>query len=174
MSYSRAKHHDAPYVGPRWYVAAAWLALAIVAQATVVHRLAVHDVVPSVVLVAVVWYAVRVDVGRAAIYGLAAGLCEDLLAVHTGGAWTIATTLVAILAGTLSRGFFADSIPLLVAITAVATLVRAALFWITMAFEGYPAGIGALHFHEALLQTCFNVVVMLVVAAVARRFERRA
>ena len=73
-----------------------------VAQATIVHYFAVRDVVPSLVLVVVVWYAIRVDAQRAALYGLAAGLCEDVLAAQSGGAWTISMTLVAVLCAILA------------------------------------------------------------------------
>lgn len=171
LSSFRDKPHEAPYVGPAWYVAAGWLALAVVAQATVVHYLAVRNVVPSLVLVVVVWYAVRVDARRAALYGLVAGLCEDALSAQTGASWMIATCLSAMLASRLSRGFFADSIPLVTGITVVATLVRALLFWILMALSGYPPGLAALHFHEALLQAALNAVVIVAAMLVTRRFD---
>ena len=112
LSSSRSKPHVAPFVGPRWYVAAAWLVAGVVAQATVVHYLALRNVVPSVVLVVVVWYAIRVDARRAALYGFDRGFCEDALSAATGAAWTISTCFSAVLASMLSRGFFADSIPL--------------------------------------------------------------
>lgn len=166
-----AKPHVAPFVGPTWYVAAAWLAAALLAQSTLLHAFAFRDVVPSVVLVVVVWYAIRVDAPRAAAYGLIAGLCEDVLASQTGGAWTISTTLVAVLAGMLSRGFFADSMPLVCTIVAVATLVRLLLFWTVMAYQGYPPGLGALHFHQALLQAGMNVVLMAAAMFAVRRLE---
>ena len=169
-----AKPHVAPFVGPRWYVAAAWLAAALIAQSTVLHAIAIRNVVPSVVLVVVVWYAIRVDAPRAALFGLAAGLCEDILSPQSGGAWTISTTLVAVLAGMLSRGFFADSLPLVCTIVAFATLVRSLLFWTVMGFQGYPPGLGAMHFREALLQAVMNVAVMLVAMLVVRRVEASA
>jgi rod shape-determining protein MreD len=165
------KPHVAPFVGPRWYAAAAWLALAVVAQTTVVHYLAIRDVVPSFVLVVVVWYAIRVDARRAAAFGLAAGFCEDALSAQTGAAWTIATSLSAVIASLLSRGFFADSIPLVMGVTAVATLLRALLFWVVMGFAGYPPGLGAIHFHEALLQCALNVIVIAAAMVIARRFD---
>jgi rod shape-determining protein MreD len=173
LSSSRSKPHVAPFVGPPWHIAAAWLLLAVLAQATIVHYLAVRGVVPSLVLVVVVWYAVRVDVRRAALYGLAAGLCEDVLASTTGAAWTLSTIATATLASVLSRGFFADSIPLAAAVTVIATLVRALLFWTIMSFEGYPPGLASMHLRQALLATALNVAVMIVAMLVARRFNVR-
>jgi rod shape-determining protein MreD len=166
-----AKPHVAPFVGPAWYIAAAWLCAAVLAQATVVHYIAIRDVVPSFVFVVVLWYAVRVDARRAAIYGLVAGLFEDALSPQTGAAWTIATSLSALLASWLSRGFFADSVPLAATIVVIATLVRALSFWIVMALTGYPPGLGTLHFHEALLQAALNAVIMVAAIVVVRRFE---
>ncbi|MBV8489172.1 MAG: hypothetical protein JO199_01490, partial [Candidatus Eremiobacteraeota bacterium] len=59
-------------MGPPWHVAALWLLAAVIVQSTVVHYLALRNVVPSFVLVVVVWYAIRVDARRAAVYGLLA------------------------------------------------------------------------------------------------------
>jgi len=171
LSSFRGKEHVAPFVGPAWYAAAAWLIAAVVAQATFVHYLAIRDVVPSFVLVVVIWYSIRVDARRAALYGLCAGFLEDALSAQTGAAWTIATTLSAMLASRLSRGFFADSIPLATSVTVAATLARALLFWVVMALSGYPPGLATLHFHEALLQALLNAVVIVVAMLVARRFD---
>ena len=170
MSSSRTKPHVAPFVGPPWYVAAAWLAFALLAQATAVHFLAIHNVVPSLVLVVVVWYAIRVNAGRAALYGLIAGLCEDALSLQTGAAWTIATSASALLASGLSQGFFDDSIPLATAIVVAATLARALVFWVVMALGGYPPGLGAMHFHQALAAAGFNAAIMIAAMLVVRRF----
>ena len=170
MSSFQSKKHVAPFVGPPWQVAAAWLALAVLAQSTIVHYLAVRGVVPSVVLAVVVWYAIRVDALRAALYGFAAGLCEDALSAQSGVAWTISTTVSALLASVLSRGFFADSIPLVVGITLLATLVRSLLFWVVAASAGDPSGLGSMHLHEAVAQSGLNAILIVAAMLVARRF----
>ncbi|HLY03454.1 MAG TPA: rod shape-determining protein MreD [Candidatus Cybelea sp.] len=171
MSSFRSKPHEAPFAGPPWYAAAAWLAVAIVAQATLVHALAIRNAVPSFVLVVVVWYAIRVDARRAAVYGLIAGLCEDALSAGTGAAWMIATCSSAVVASMLSRGFFSDSIPLVSAVTVLATLLRALIFWTAMALGGYPAGLGAMHLREALLEALLNGAIVIVAMLAVRRFE---
>jgi rod shape-determining protein MreD len=172
LSSFRSKPHVAPFVGPPWYVAAAWLCAAIAAQATVVHALAIRSVEPSFVLAVVVWYAIRVNARRAAVYGLAAGLCEDALSPGTGAAWMISTCLAAVVASWSSRGFFADSMPLVAAIMVVATLLRALLFWVVMALCGYPAGLGLMHLHEALFQSALNAAIVVAAMLVVRRFDR--
>lgn len=137
------------------------------------HAIAIRNVVPSFVLVVVVWYAMRVDARRAALYGLLAGACEDALAPGTGASWTIATSVSAVVASMLSRGFFADSVPLVAAITAAVTLLRAMMFWIVMALFGYPAGLAGMHFHEALFAAVLNIALIVVAMLVVRRFAAR-
>jgi rod shape-determining protein MreD len=173
LSFSRNSIHIPRITAPAWYVSAGWLVLALIAQVSIAHHLAVRNVEPSFVLVAVVWYAIRVEPWRAAAYGAIAGLAEDALAYGTGGAWTISTTAVAILGSLISRGFFADSLPLVATITFSATLVRQLIFWVVMAFEGYPPGLGMMHFHEALLEGVFNAAVMMAVMLVNRRLDSR-
>jgi rod shape-determining protein MreD len=158
---------------PAWYVSAGWLVLAVIVQVAFMRHLAIRNVEPSLVLVAVVWYAIRVEPWRAAAYGVFAGIAEDALAYGTGGAWTISTTCVALFASFLSRGFFADSLPLVATFTFFATLVRQLIFWVTMAVEGYPPGLGMMHFHQALLQGVLNAAVMMAVMIVNRRFDSR-
>lgn len=142
-------------------------------QATIFHRLIFHNVEMSLVLVAVVWYATRVDAVHAAAFGLAAGVLEDTLSATTGGAWTISTTTVALVISFISRGFFADSYPLLATITVVATLVRQLVFWIVMDFEGYPSGLAGMHTREALVQCVLNAALMLFVIFFSRRIRER-
>lgn len=137
------------------------------------HRLAIRNVEPSIVLVAVVWYAIRVEPWRAAAYGAVAGIAQDALSYQTGGAFTISTTLVAIFAGVISRGFFADSMPLVATITFFVTLAQQLIFWVTRGIEGYPSGLGSMHFHEAVLQAVFNAAIMMIVMVVHRRFDSR-
>jgi rod shape-determining protein MreD len=133
----------------------------------------IHGVEPSFILVAVVWYATRADARRAMAYGLAAGICEDIVATGTGGGWTISTTIAALLASALSRGFFADSIGIVAMIAAIATLIRDLIFWVVRAFEGFPPGLAVIHFHETLLQAAFNAVIMVIVMLLQRQWEAR-
>lgn len=170
---SRNKLDITRAIAPTWWVSALWLVAAAFAQVTLVHVVAFRGVVPSVVLVAVIFYAIRVDLTRAAAYGLAAGILEDVLATGTGAAWTISTMIAAIAAQVISRGFFADSIPLVAMITIAVTFVRQLLFWVVWGFEGYPPGLASMHFHEALIKAVYNVVIMMIVMLVVRRFSDR-
>jgi len=169
---SRSNLRAAPSREPSWERAALYLALALLAQVTFLHYITLRGATLSAVLISVIWFAIQADARRAAIYGFAAGFLEDMLATGTGGAWAISTTLTALLAGTLSRGFFADSIPLVGAIVVLSTLVRDLIFWVVMQAQGYPAGLGSLHFHRALWQALLNAIFVIGLMLVMRFRER--
>ena len=168
LSSSRSKAAQAPYAGPTWQRVALLLAGALLLQVSVLHFFALRGATLSPVLLVVVWYAIHADPKRAALCGFAAGFAEDMLAAGTGGAWTVSTTLTAIVAGVVSRGFFADSMPLVGAIVAFSTLVRMLVFWMVMAAQGYPSGLGILHFHTALWQALLNAGAMMLIMLAAR------
>jgi rod shape-determining protein MreD len=172
------KPQQTPFAGPRWWQAGLVLAVALIAQIELMHFLAWHHAEPSLVLIAVVWYAVRTDSGRAVLFGLIAGACEDLFwgsgtGAGTGGGWTIATTLTALLVASVSQSFFADSIPIGAAAVAAATLFRRWIFWIVLSLEGYPRGYAIVHFHQALWEALMNLVAAAVLMLGARLIERR-
>lgn len=169
MSSYRSKTVEPPFTGPRWWVAGIFLALALLAQVEIFHYLRFRNAEISGVLLVVAWYAIHVDIRRAAMFGLIAGICEDALSAQTGAAWTISTTSTAIVAAMLSRGFFADSIPLVAAIVVFATLLRDAIFWSVMALQGgYPAGLGRQHFHQTLWQAVLNAIFVTAVMLLLR------
>ena len=150
-----------------------WLLAALIAQGTVMHFAVVRGAQPSLVLVTVVWFAMRTSSAvRATLFGLVAGVGEDVLAFNAGGAWTIATTVTALLASLPTRRFFEDSIPLFALVAAGATLVRAFIYWSVESLEGYPPGLATIHFHKALEEAILNAALASVIMAVARRFER--
>lgn len=144
------------------------LAAALLLQVSVLHFFPIRGATLSPVLIVVVWYALRADPRRAAICGFAAGFLEDMLAAGTGGAWTISTTLTAIISGVVSRGFFADSMPLVAGIVVFATLLRMLLFWMVMEAQGYPTGLGGVHFHNAVWQALFNAAAIVIVMLAGR------
>lgn len=142
------------------------------------HFLTWHHAEPSLVVIAVVWYALRTDVRRAVLFGLIAGACEDLFGgaltgAATGGGWTIATTATALLVGSLSQGFFADSIPVLTAAVAIGTLFRRLIFWSVLSLEGYPRGYAGVHAHQALWEALMNAAIAALLMIALRVVERR-
>ncbi len=169
MSSYRSKTVEPPFAGPRWWAAAIFLAVALLAQVELFHYFRFRNAEISGVLLVVAWYAIHVDVRRAALFGLIAGICEDALSAQTGAAWTISTTATAVVAAMLSRGFFADSIPLVAAIVVFATLLRDAIFWSAMALQGgYPAGLGGWHLHQTLWQAALNALFVALIMLALR------
>lgn len=164
---------SAAIVAPSGWTAALYLVLALLVQIELMHYVTLRGAQASAVLVVVVWYALRADLLHAAIFGLAAGLCEDIFSAQTGVAWTAATPLTAMFVSWLSRWFFADSIPILAGVVIVATLLRRMLFWVVMALQGYPAGYARMHLHQALWEALLNAVLVTVLLLLARWREAR-
>lgn len=118
------------------------------------------------------WYAVRVDPARAALFGFIGGMLEDALAGGTtGGAFAVSTAIAGALAAIGSRGFFADSIPVVTLIAFLASFVRLTVFWVVMGIQGYPAGMGTIHLHEAVWQAIMNAGLAALVILIARRYS---
>ncbi|HEV2261335.1 MAG TPA: rod shape-determining protein MreD [Candidatus Rubrimentiphilum sp.] len=158
---------------PRWWQAAAALAIALLVQVEFMHYAMFRGAEPSLVLVTVVWYALRAGMRRAILFGLIAGAIEDFLGgalsgAPTGGAWTIATTFVALFISALSQRFFSDSVPVVAAVTILATLIRRLIFWSIMSLEGYPHGYATVHFHQALWEAVLNAALMVLLMFAAR------
>lgn len=162
-----------PFTGPEWWVPALFLIAGLLLQSEVLHYFTFRGAQPSIVLVAVVWYALRADFLRAGAFGFIAGLCEDAMGAQTGAAWTIATTFTALFASGLSRWLFADSPPAAAVVVFAATLLRRMIFWIVMALQGYPPGYARLHFHQALWEALLNAVFIVVAMVVSRQVEER-
>jgi rod shape-determining protein MreD len=159
LSFRSSDREVAAASAPSVFVTVVALAVATVLQATVLHVLMIRGAVPSLVVIIVVLYALRVGTKRALLVGALGGLFEDTLTGGTGGSFTIATALVAIVAGTTTRFFFSDSPPALATAIALGSLLRSASFWITMSLGGYPSGLAVTHMHTALVQALYTTLV---------------
>ena len=155
--------------GPAFWRSAGCVALGLFAQTAFAPLLVVRNGIPSFVTIAVVLYALRLGARRGALLGLVAGVLTDAVA-GTGGAWTLAYTLLALLCGAVSRGFFADGVILPSLFVGVAVLGRSLLFWVIMSAEGYPRGYGAVHLHAALESGALTAVYAFVYLLYRSRF----
>lgn len=135
--------------GPALWRSVGLVVLGLFVQTVFAPYLLVRSGMPSFVTIAVVLYALRLGARRGSVLGLIAGILTDCIA-GTGGAWTIAYTLLALLAGGVSRRFFADGMLLPSIAVGVAVIARSAIFWIVMSAESYPRGYGSTHLHGAL------------------------
>ncbi len=145
-------------VGPAYWPVLGWTSLLAFAQTVVVPLLAFRGAVPSLVTIAVVLYASRAGARRGAMLALPAGLLEDVFA-GTGGGWTIATTVVALLVGGFSRRMFADGAFVPAVLCGLAVLVRDAIFWSVMRIEGFPPGFALAHAHTSLWRALLTALV---------------
>lgn len=161
-SFYRRKYRSVEIaVGPAYWPVLGWTTLLAFAQTVFVPLLAWRGAVPSLVAISVVLYASRAGARRGAMLAIPAGLLEDIFA-GTGGAWTIATTIVALLVGGLSRRMFTDGAIAPAVLCGVAVLARDLLFWMVMRFEGFPPGFALAHTHTALLRAALSALVALV------------
>jgi len=149
------------------------VALAAILQATLLHVAVIRNATPSLVLIVVVLYALRVGAERGLLIGALGGLFEDALTGGTGGSWTLATAMVAIVAGAMSRFFFSDAPQALIIAVALGSLLRSAFFWSIMSLGGYPSGLAATHLHTAILQALYTTLVAIpIILFLARSKER--
>jgi rod shape-determining protein MreD len=148
-------------VGPAYWPTLGWTALLTLIQTAFAPLLTLRGVVPSLSLIAVVLYASRAGARRGAQLAIPTGLLLDIFA-GTGGGFTIATTLVALLVGGLSRRMFADGVVAPAFLCGVAILVRDLAFWSVMGIEGFPRGYAGTHLHEALWRALLTAIVAFV------------
>ena len=155
--------------GPSFWRAAGCVALALFVQTAFAPLLVVRGGIPSFVTIAVVLYELRLGARRGALLGLVAGVLTDAVA-GTGGAWTLAYTVLALVCGAVSRGFFADGAVLPSLFVGAAVIARSAMFWIVMSAEGYPRGYGAVHLHAALESGVLTAIYAFVYLLIRARF----
>ena len=168
-SFYRSKYRSIEIsVGPAYWPVLGWTALLAFAQTVVVPLFAFRGAVPSLVTIAVVLYASRAGARRGALLGLPAGLLEDIFA-GTGGGWTLATTVVGLLAGGFSRRMFADGAFVPAVLCGLAVLVRDLIFWATMRLEGFPPGFAVAHLHTSLWRALLTMLIAFLWLVVRRR-----
>lgn len=158
-SFYRRKYRSVEIaVGPAYWPVLGWTALLAFVQTVVLPLFAFRGAVPSLVTIAVVLYAVRAGARRGALLGIPAGLLEDVFG-GTNGAWTVATTIVALLVGGFSRRMFADGVFAPAVLCGAAVLVRDVIFWSVMRIDGFPPGYAQAHAHLALWRAALTTLV---------------
>jgi rod shape-determining protein MreD len=169
-SFSRSRFRSIEVVtGPALWPTIGLTVAAVFAQTVFAPFMTIHGVVPSLVTIAVVLYAAKGGARRGAILGIVAGLLEDCFG-GTGGAWTIATTMTALVVGGIARTFFSDGFAMLGALVALAVFLRDGLFWIMMSLQGYPRGFAVAHVHAAIWQAALTGGCAVLYLAARSRF----
>jgi rod shape-determining protein MreD len=156
-------------VGPSFWPSVGFVALAVFVQTVFAPLLVIRGAAPSLVTIAVVLYSLKLGGRRGALLGVIAGVLTDAVS-HTGGAWTLSFTALALCCGGLSRGFFSDGIVLPALFIGGAVIARNALFWVIMSAEGYPRGYGSVHLHAAVESGLLTAVYALVYLLFRQRY----
>jgi len=155
-------------VGPAYWPAFASAAALLLVQTMFAPYLSFRGAVPSLVTIPLVLYCVRVGARRGARLALPIGLLEDIFG-GTGGAWTLATTVMGLCVGGLSRRVFADGAFVPAVLCALAVLLRNAIFWGFMHVQGYPVGFAVAHLHATLWSAALTALVAFVFLVIRGR-----
>jgi rod shape-determining protein MreD len=155
--------------GPALWPTIGWVGVALFVQCVLAPTLTFRHALPSFTTIAIVLYAMHAGSRRGALVGIIAGALTDAVS-GTGGAWTIADTLVGLGAGAIVRVYFADGVLAPSLLVAAAVLVRNAIFWVVMVMEGYPRGFGTTHLHETIWQALLTGMCALAYLAGRSRF----
>jgi rod shape-determining protein MreD len=144
---------------PSWRRAFLTLAVALIAQTTVLHSVGARGGTISFVFLVVLWFATAAGTAKGALFGLIAGACEDALAGATGAAWTVATPLSAALAARIVRGTGWDHPLFLGLVTGCAAISRSLLAWFVLRLEHLVATPGEAAMHAALWSATLDALV---------------
>ncbi len=148
---------------PPWAWSFVALAVALLAQTTVLSRLHFRGGSASFVLLVTVWFAARAGIARGALFALIAGACEDAVAGNTGAAWTVATPVAAAIAGRAIRAVGSDNPVLVGAVVAVAALIRVIVFRLVLQVQGMVPGFDPVSLHAALWSAAIDAALAALV-----------
>jgi rod shape-determining protein MreD len=115
------------------------IALAIVLQSTLLHWVAVRGVIPDLGLIVLVFVAIRRGSMTAQLSGFASGMVEDVLSLSPLGFHAFIRTMVGFLYGLTVGSIFIDPILMPVILIIIATLFKALISSLLVAFLSIPA-----------------------------------
>ena len=115
------------------------IALAVVLQSTLLHWIAVRGVIPDLGLIVLVFVAIRRGSMTAQLSGFASGVVEDVLSLSPLGFHAFIRTMVGFLYGLTVGSIFVDPILMPVILIIIATLLKALISSLLVAFLSIPA-----------------------------------
>jgi rod shape-determining protein MreD len=160
----------------RALVVTAVVMVAVSVQQAVLHTIAIADVVPNLVLVVVIGFALARGPEYGALVGFAAGLALDLAppADHTAGRWALAFVLVGYLAGLARRDARASALAA-VLVVAAGSFIGTSLFALSgmLLQDGGVTVDGVLHVLPiaVVYDVVLTPLVLPAVLALMRRLE---
>lgn len=115
------------------------IVLAIVLQSTLLHWVAVRGVIPDLGLIVLVFVAIRRGSMTAQLSGFASGVVEDVLSLSPLGFHAFIRAAVGFLYGLTEGSIFVDPILMPVILIIIATLFKALISSLLVAFLSIPA-----------------------------------
>lgn len=115
------------------------IAVAVVLQSTLLHWVAVRGVIPDLGLIVLVFVAIRRGSMTAQLSGFASGVVEDVLSLSPLGFHAFIRTVVGFLYGLTEGSIFVDPILMPVILIIIATLFKALISSLLVAFLSIPA-----------------------------------
>jgi rod shape-determining protein MreD len=134
------------------------IALAIVLQSTLLHWVAVRGVIPDLGLIVLVFVAIRRGSMTAQLSGFASGMVEDVLSLSPLGFHAFIRTMVGFLYGLTVGSIFIDPILMPVILIIIATLFKALISSLLVAFLSIPAAGFAVFAGPLWIELGYNAV----------------
>ncbi len=154
------------------YLLAPLLAFCALVQTTLVPMIPQGMAKPDVLLVLVVAWGIVRGGGEATLWGLAGGLCLDLLSGAPFGVQTLGLAAVGLMADLMETNFFRSNILIPLAAIFIATILFHIVQAAAMQTFGYPVSWEPFLLRVVLPTAVFNTVLMPVVYGLLRRIDR--
>ncbi len=122
-----------------FFLSSGLIVLAIVLQSTLLHWVAVRGVIPDLGLIVLVFVAIRRGSMTAQLSGFASGVVEDVLSLSPLGFHAFIRAAVGFLYGLTEGSIFVDPILMPVILIIIATLFKALISSLLVAFLSIPA-----------------------------------
>lgn len=142
------------------------LIIATAAQGLYPQALTIQGVKPDLILVVLIWWALRTDSLSGALMGFAAGLLHGAAVGMRLGTFIATRTIGGFLAGSVSSGLFGQNPLVPVAATLAITVVVQTMFLLLSPVTGLAAA-----FAGILIEAVYNGVLVLIFSFVAAQFQ---
>ncbi len=139
------------------------LALVALVQVSTLPAFAVGSVVPDLMLVIVVSWALLRGLRSALAWALVGGLCLDLIAGSPFGMYTLGLLVAAVVAGSGGNTLYRGSLLLPLAMLVLATLARSGVHLAVLLVTGHTLPTTDTLLRLTLLELAYNTVLLLII-----------
>lgn len=145
------------------YLVVLGLALVALVQVSTLPAFAIGSVVPDLILVIVVSWALLRGLRSALAWALVGGLCLDLLAGSPFGMYTLGLLVAAIVAGSGGNTLYRGSLLLPLAMLVLATLARSGVHLAVLLVTGHTLPTADTLLRLTLLELAYNTLLLLII-----------